>query len=100
MPSERFMRHYYGASKGGLIDITRASELTDEGEAILEDMFNYHPWSAAQAEHGQKVRDALQAAAGVIIAHVPPCPDRSAALRKLRECRMDCNSAITHGGKY
>lgn len=27
-------------------------------------------------------------------------PDKSVAIRKIREARMDCNSAITHDGKY
>jgi hypothetical protein len=35
----------------------------------------------------------------VIIETVPPSPDRSVAIRKLREARMDCNSAITFDGK-
>jgi hypothetical protein len=43
---------------------------------------------------------ALVLAALAIVRHVPPSPDRSAALRKIREARMDCNSAITHRGKY
>jgi hypothetical protein len=31
---------------------------------------------------------------------VPPGPDRTTAIRKIHEARMDANSAITQGGKY
>jgi hypothetical protein len=80
-------------------DINRAN-LTPEVEAVVDDMFEYHPWTTEQTENGYRVRVALIAAAKVIIACVPPSPDRTVAIRKLREVRTDCNSAITHGGKY
>lgn len=69
-------------------------------QGILDDQFTYHPWTEAQVQAGHQVRNALQSASFVIIKNVPPSADRSAALRKLREARMDANSAITHGGKY
>ena len=67
---------------------------------IIDDMFEYHKWSDAQVEAGKRIRKALADAVKIIIADVPPSPDRTIAIRKLREARMDCNSAITHGGKY
>lgn len=66
----------------------------------LNDIFEYHKWTESQIEYGVRVRKVLAEAFAQIIENVPPCPDRSAALRKLREVRMDCNSAITHNGKY
>ncbi len=66
----------------------------------VHDMFQYHAWTPEQVEKGQKVRDALESAVLVIMDNVPPCPDRSVAIRKIREARMDANSAITHNGKY
>ena len=68
--------------------------------ANVEDAFQYHPWSLHQKEAGDQVREALVMAAKVILRVVPPGPDRSVALRKLREARMDSNSAITHGGRF
>jgi hypothetical protein len=62
-------------------------------------MFDYQPWNEEQIATGKLVREALAAAAKVIVARVPPGPDRSVALRKLRECRMDANSAITFNGR-
>jgi hypothetical protein len=82
------------------MDIGRQKGLTPEAEAVVEDMFEYHAWNEEQQAAGKKVREALANAFKWVIECVPPSPDRSAALRKIREARMDCNSAITHGGKY
>ena len=81
-------------------DIARARQLTPAVAAAIEDQFEYHPWDAERVAHGRAVREALANACKVIVEHVPPSPDRSTALRKIREARMDCNSAITHDGKY
>ena len=72
-------------------------DLVHEG---AEDCFTYHAWTKEQVDIGSKVRAALQSAFEVIIENVPPGPDRSTALRKIREARMDANSAITHEGRY
>lgn len=82
------------------MDFTRATELTDEVAAAIDDAFEYHQWSDDMVDAGKKVRWHLAEAVKVIVAFVPPGPDRSAAIRKIREARMDCNSAITHRGKY
>jgi hypothetical protein len=76
------------------------SKCTEEVKKILTDQYEYHSWDEEKTIRGTNVRDALQAAVVVIINNVPPSPDRSVALRKIREARMDCNSAITHDGKY
>ncbi len=83
-----------------MVDFTRADVVTEEVKAAVEDAFLYHPWSEKQLAHGAKVREALELAVMVIIENVPPGPDRTVAIRKCREARMDANSAITHGGKY
>ncbi len=72
----------------------------DAAIATVEDMFVYKPWTPEQTEKGKRVAAKLIDAVNSIVANVPPSADRSAAIRKLREARMDCNSAITHGGKY
>ena len=82
------------------MDFTRATEVTPEVSAAVDDAFEYHKWTPEQVEAGSKIRKALADAVKAIIAGAPPSPDRSAAIRKIRESRMDCNSAITHGGKY
>jgi len=82
------------------MEFLRATELTPEVAAAIDNAFDYHPWDGMQAAKGAEVRKALAEAVKVIVANVPPSADRSAAIRKIREARMDCNSAITHGGKY
>ena len=82
------------------MDFTRATSLTPEVEASVDDAFEYHKWDQDQVEQGKRIRAILAEAVKVIVRDVPPSPDRSAAIRKLREARMDCNSAITHHGKY
>lgn len=82
------------------MDFTRATELTPEVSAAVDDAFEYHKWTEEQVQAGSVIRRALADAVKAIIAGAPPCPDRSAAIRKCRDARMDANSAITHGGKY
>lgn len=82
------------------VDFTRARELTQEVSEAIDDAFEYHPWTDTQKERGFIVRMALAESVKMIIKNVPPSPDRNAAIRKIREARMDCNSAITHGGRY
>ena len=81
-------------------DFTRATELTPEVQREVEDAFEYHEWTPEQVEAGTRVRRVLADAVLQIILDVPPGPDRTVAIRKIREARMDANSAITHGGKY
>lgn len=81
-------------------DFTRATECTPEVASAIDDAFEYHPWDPFQVEAGRSVRLALAEAVKTIVANVPPGPDRTTAIRKIREARMDANSAITHGGKY
>ena len=81
-------------------DFTRATEVTLAVEEAIEDAFVYHSWNEEQKINGVQIREALVAAVKAIVRYAPPCPDRSAAIRKLREARMDVNSAITHNGKY
>lgn len=82
------------------IDFTRATALTAEVSSAIDDAFEYHAWDEAKVAAGKAIRECLATAVKMIIIHVPPGPDRTVAIRKIREARMDCNSAITHGGKY
>lgn len=83
-------------------DFTRATRVIEGGEIekAIDDAFEYHPWTPEQCVQGRSVREALATAVKVIVANVPAGPDRTVAIRKCREARMDANSAITHGGKY
>lgn len=80
--------------------VTHAQEVTQEVVETVRDMFEYHSWDEEQVKRGKVIREALERAVIAIIRNAPPCPDRTTAIRKLREARMDANSAITHKGKY
>jgi hypothetical protein len=77
-----------------------ADKLTPDIEQAVDEAFDYTPWDAAKQARGAEVRFALASAVKTIIKNVPPCSDRTVAIRKIREARMDCNSALTHDGKY
>jgi hypothetical protein len=98
----RELRRGYDAAEydDGEIDFTRAGMLTPQVERAIEDAFELHEWNAAQVRAGEEIRRALIEAVKMIVMFAPPCPDRSSAIRKLREARQDANSAISHGGKY
>lgn len=83
-----------------MADIMRATAVDEEVDKAVEDLFAYHQLEIEQVQKGNLVRNALASAVRVIIQNVPPSPDRSAAIRKVRESRMDCLSAISHGGRY
>lgn len=88
------------ASTAPTINLNFVRELTPEVEALIDDMFEYHPWDGEKQERGRQVRDALAEAVKTLIICVPPGPDRTVAIRKIREARMDADSGITHGGRY
>lgn len=79
------------------VNLSRATTISD---VQLKDVMEYHKWTDAQTAVGNLIRNSLGIALKVIIENVPPSADRSAAIRKLRDARMDCNSAITHDGAY
>ena len=84
------------ARSGNEFNLDTATSATDEQIASV---MNYHPWCEEQIASGNKVRSALGEALKVILNVVPPSLDRTVAIRKLREARLDCNSAITFNGK-
>lgn len=82
------------------MNINQIAELNEETAAMVDDLFVYHNWDDKKIEQGRLVREALENAVKIIVANVPPSPDRSVAIRKIREARMDCSSAITFDGRY
>lgn len=82
------------------VDETVTREPTPE--EIIEDLFQYHPPTPEQAEKYRRINEATKAAALVIHQECPPSPDRTAAMRLLREARMTANSSIAtkSGGLY
>lgn len=62
--------------------------------AMVESSFKYHAPHGDQAQRYERIRTAAGDFAKLLIAQVPPCADRTAAIRKLRECVMTANAAI------
>jgi hypothetical protein len=60
----------------------------------IEEAFTYHAPKEHQVPKYNAIREKAKDLALVILDLTPPCPDQTAALRKLRECVMTANAAI------
>jgi hypothetical protein len=65
----------------------------------LGNMFTYHPPTPLQREQYELIRTAALNLARVIAIAAPPGPDRTEAVRKVREAVMTANAAIATGGQ-
>lgn len=75
-------------------------ELTDT--TLLEwvdDVFIYHPADEDQQRRYASVRQAAKTLVTAILIECPSSPDRSAAVRKVREAVMTANASIALKGK-
>lgn len=73
--------------KRSLMNINQVSELNKETKALVDDLFTHHEWDETKIENGRLVREALANAVKIIVSHVPPSPNRSTAIRKIREAQ-------------
>lgn len=65
----------------------------------LEALFTYHPPTGDQPARYGAIRQAGMELAQVILDCCPPCADRTAAIRKVREAVMTANASIALEGK-
>lgn len=63
-------------------------------EMQINEWFTYHSPTGDQPDRYVILRDQAKDLAFTIQRIVPSCADRSAAIRKLRECIMTANAAI------
>lgn len=70
------------------------SHPSNRPEEHLDEVFRYHPPTPDQQERYVRLREAAKSFAEVIADCCPPCADRSAALRKIRETVMTANAAV------
>lgn len=63
-------------------------------EEVIESLFTYHAPGPMEQEKYASIREAAKNLARVIHASCDGGPDRTAALRKLRECVMTANASI------
>lgn len=66
----------------------------EKSENEVNEWFTYHSPKEDQSDRYGLLRDHAKRLALKILANVPPCADRTAAIRKLRECIMTANAAI------
>lgn len=85
---------------GGCVDPTAAAggKLVMGSPEWLEEVFSYHSPDGKQVEAYGRIRLAARILAENILASAPPCADRTAALRKVREAVMTANAAIALRG--
>lgn len=62
--------------------------------AAIEAEFSYHAPHGDQPQRYEALRAKARELAELIVETVPWCADRTAAIRKLRECVMTANAAI------
>jgi len=65
----------------------------------IDNWFTYHAPSPDQIPRYDAIRRTARIMARVIWDQCPPSADRTAAIRKLRECVMTANASIACGGK-
>jgi len=68
--------------------------MDEELDKDVENWFTYHPPTGTQQSRYAHIRDTAKVLAYAIKSMTPVCADRTAALRKLRECVMTANAAI------
>lgn len=78
---------------------TQAPNPADEARDQLENLFTYHRPCSWQQEHYKAVRTSALSLARTIELCCPPGPDRTEAVRKVREAVMTANAAIATGGQ-
>jgi hypothetical protein len=62
-------------------------------------VFSHHPATPQKLADYDAIHSGARAFAEVILAHVPVCADRAAALRLLREASMLACAAVTLEGR-
>lgn len=74
--------------------MTYRTELTEGELHELDGIFSYHPPQGDQPKRYEAIREGARAFSRILMLNAPSSADRSAALRKLRECVMTANAAI------
>lgn len=68
--------------------------ISAEEQKMIENTFTYHSPKNDQPLRYEALRTKAKELAVLIYQCVPNCADRTAAIRKLRECIMTANAAI------
>lgn len=87
--------HCLGCEDANEIIICEECKMKEEQ---VEDVFTYHSCGPEEEKKYVAIRGKAKEMAQVLFAHCPPSADRSAALRKLRECVMTANASVALKG--
>jgi hypothetical protein len=80
--------------------LTIATDLTPEVLKELHELFDEPVYNDDLARRKKAVRESVENAARIIVRNCPPSPDRSVAVRKLREVQAIAYWSIVHNGKF
>lgn len=69
-------------------------------DSAIENLFTYHPPTEEQKTAYEHIREKAKELAVIIDVYCPPSPDRTVAMRQLRECVMTANASIATGGGH
>jgi hypothetical protein len=81
------------------IGITPERQAEVDAEVLIK-LFSWTPPSGDQPDRYQRINAAALALAKVIHEVCTPGPDRTDAIRKVREARMTANASIATGGGF
>lgn len=73
---------------------TKSDPAVGPNHDVIADLFTYHPPTPEQIESYTLIRNAGMLLASIIDEKCPPGPDRTAAIRKVRESVMTANASI------
>lgn len=73
---------------------TSGTEAIPPATDVIDSLFTYHSPTPEQQASYQRIREAAKDLAHVIHDSCPSGPDRTAALRKVREAVMTANASI------
>lgn len=82
------------------IDDIAGDASIEDVEDTVKELFLREECSEEQRAKGLEISGVLALACKAIFRLVPPCSDRTAAIRKLREADSDCWNGITFDGRF
>lgn len=74
-------------------------QLNDQQLTDVENVIRYHAPSEEAIRAISRIRESVKTLLITILVECPPCADRSAAVRSVREAMMTANASIVLGGK-
>lgn len=83
-------------------DISQTRLMSERLEKAINELFKVWADDLTDDQRARAVAasNVLNDAFRTIVSALPPCDDRSAALRKIREAYNDCMSAVIHKGNF